>query len=557
MLKERGCIILKAHLFIGPISLVILLIVSGIAFAAKKKETLSHEHTSTQPITQGVPILDSSKKIKNKLIRKDILKLNLAEAINIAINSNRDLQISTLDPYIAQEEKKSTEAVYDPTFFAENNFYKTDRPIHSILDTGTDGSTGKDSLVEDGWNARAGFRKPLPTGGIASLFLEADHLDSNSELVLPNPQYTSRLTLQLRQALLKEFGDKSNKSNIERAGLNVKIAEAQYKKSLGNVLRDVAAAYWRFTYYFQQQDISREAVASGNDIYQRLKSREESGLANLLDIDRAKASIQDRKRSLLMDARNFKTSMDQLKLLIGISPGSETYRAGIVPTEHIINHVSTIDREVALQQAFGARPEILIARLKTEAAEIEKKLAKHKKLPTLDAKASYSFNALGEDVDDTMEDVVISDQGSWGVGLEFEWPIGGRETEADYQKAILKQRKRQMELRQSFEQVGYEVHSTSNKIEELAAEIEATLRATEAYERVLKREGSLFEIDRVDNQRLLDAQDDYYQAQKNTLKSILNLNIALLDLSWAKGTLLDELEIDFRMVSSLSQNTKE
>jgi len=60
-----------------------------------------------------------------------------------------------------------------------------------------------------------------------------------------------------------------------------------------------------------------------------------------------------------------------------------------------------------------------------EIAGIKKALAKHQKLPKLDAKASYSLNSLGDNFSDAINDTYISDDESWEIGLEFEWPWGG------------------------------------------------------------------------------------------------------------------------------------
>lgn len=471
-------------------------------------------------------------------------RLSLQQTLQLALASNRDVQLSTLYPFIAAEDKKVSQSVYDSTLFAENTYYRTHRPIQSLLDNGTDGTTGKDTLLEDGWNARAGVRKAFATGGIASVFIEADHLDSNSELVLPNPQYTSRLTVQFRQALLKEFGDTSNQSNIEKAGINIRIAEAQYRKTLEGVLRDVVVAYWRFTYYYQQLEINRNAVAAAEKIWERLLRRRERGLVSMLDMDRAEAVLADRRRQLLTDTRNYKTAMNQLKLLMGIPHTSAVYTTDLEPSEEIVFPVGDVNEEQVLTRALEARAEVVIAKLRLESITIDKEVANHKKLPTLDATASYSHNALGENVSTTMEETIGDVQASWTVGLEFEWPMGGRGAEAEYQKVVLGQRKRQIELSQVFEQIGYEVHSANSKVSELLQEREVASQAENAYTRVLQREQSRFELAQVDNQRLLDAQDDYYEAQRSSLRAALNLTIALLDLDWAQGTLLEQLHID-------------
>ncbi|WP_028586014.1 TolC family protein [Desulfogranum mediterraneum] len=472
------------------------------------------------------------------------LQLDLKQALQLAIANNRELQVATLYPSIAREAEKSTASIHDSSLFAEGNYYSTDRPIQSKLDNGTDGSSGKDSLLEDGWLARSGIRKPLPSGGTASIYLEADHLDSNSELILPNPQYTSRLTLQLRQALLKEFGDVSNKAKIQVAALNVKIAEEQYRKNLQAVLREVAVAYWRLSYYYHQLQISRGGLRAAEEILEKLASKEELGLAKLLDIDRADSVLQERKLDLYADTRNLKTAMEQLRLLLGFKEASSPYsQAAIEPTETITTKAAPLERSAALEEALQARPEMAIARLELDASMVEEERNKHTMLPTLDLVASYSRNALGDNnvpIRDTLE----NDQASWSVGLSFEYPLGNNKTEAEYRKAKLQHKRRQLELKKVSEQIGSEIDSADDRIGALTAEITAAAAASRAHQRVLKREASRFELAQIDNQRLLDAQDDYYLAQRNQLRSVLNLNIALLDLSWARGSLLRKLEIE-------------
>ncbi len=475
-----------------------------------------------------------------------LYRLDLAESLQLAIRNNRDIQIGTMFPAIAREAEKSTAAVYDPALFAESNIYKTDRPIQSILDNGTDGTTGKSALREDGWYARTGIRKPLPTGGAASVFIETNNLDSNSELVIPNPQYTSHLTVQLRQALLKEFGDSSNKANIKIATINVKIAEEQYKKNLLDVLRDVAVSYWRFAFYFKQLQISREAVAAAEKICSRLASKKELGLANMLDIDKANAVLQNRRLNQFADNRNYKTAMEQLKLLLGFSDTADVSNTAIVPTEPIINSFGKLDRASTMARAISTRPEMSIARLEINSAETDKQLARHKQLPTLDAIASYTHNALGDDFGTTVTDTVDENQASWSIGVEFEFPLGGQKSAADFRKASLIHNRKQLELSKVQEQIGFEISSAIAKIEELSAEIKAADAATSAYQRVVQREKTRFEINKIDNQRLLDAQDDYYQAEGNALRTALSLNIAILDLSWAKGVLIEDLHIDLQ-----------
>lgn len=152
---------------------------------------------------------------------------------------NRDLQLAMLAPLVAETELQISKTVYDPSLFGDTRYYDSKRPIQSLLDTGGDGTDGETSLTEEGWVSETGVRQPLPTGGNAMLSYEADNLENNSELTIPNPQYTSRIKLELRQSLLKGFGDKANQSEIDLATIALDQSQAEYRKELSlSVQRD-------------------------------------------------------------------------------------------------------------------------------------------------------------------------------------------------------------------------------------------------------------------------------------------------------------------------------
>lgn len=472
--------------------------------------------------------------------KKSTIKLGISETVKLAVTGNRDIQIATFYPAIATEELKSSQSVYDPALFAENNIIRTERPIQSILDNGT---AGEEIFSEHRWDARAGVKQPLPTGGIASVYVDVDHLNSSSDLVIPNPQYTSRLTFQVRQALLKEFFDRSNRSAIEIADINLDIANAEFHKIFSGTIKDVASSYWLFAYYYKQLDISRSAVVDAEDISNRIRVRNEKGLSGQLDVDRAISAVQDRKRRLIADRIKYETTMDQLKLLVGMSPSSPDFRADIIPVEELKAYGIALDKSMIVQEALKLRPEYLVADKKMKAAKIRKKLAQHQKLPKLDAKASYSFNSLGSDFNESFDDTYLSDEASWAVGLEFEWPIGGRKSAAQYRKMVYEYEQSQAELNKTIEQITYEINSAINEIEQTWDEIDAAGEARDAYSRVLEREETRFEMAKINNQGLLDAQDDFYESERNRVRALLNFNLSLLKLKWAKGSLAEDFGV--------------
>ena len=168
------------------------------------------------------------------------------------------------------------------------------------------------------------------------------------------------------------------------------------------------------------EEISREAVATASEVISRIETRNEQGIANLLDLDRARSSYQDRLVRQVTDEKQSHVTLDQLKLVLGISPMSSDFFASIVPTEPFLETISLEDRTSVVKLALSRREELDIAKQAVASAEVKAKLATHLKMPTLDARASYALNGLGEDFNDSFDTTFSENQDSWDVGFVLE-----------------------------------------------------------------------------------------------------------------------------------------
>jgi outer membrane protein len=479
-----------------------------------------------------------------------IIEFSLQQVMQIALADNKELQISQLVPAVAELDQSISRTAYDPTFFTDTGYFDTNRPIQSLLDTGRDGTEGDDSLKQRGWDSQAGIIQPIPTGGDLSLKYEADHLDSNSDLTIPNPQYTSRVRIELRQSLLKGFADPANTSRIELSDIGYSQAVAEYQQSINDVLKELSLYYWRYKYYHQLEQISIAAVDDVEEILQRLQTRFEQGLANQLDLDRTVASLQDNKLRLLADRKLAQTTLNQLKEVIGISPVSQLFLIDFIPSEPFLETVTVPERKVLLETAKTRRGEIARSHQAVSAASVRLRLAEHLQLPTLDARTSYSLSGLGDELGDAFDGSLTSDNPSWDVGLFLEWPIGGRKASLEAQKSSLALRREEIKYLKILQQVAYEVNTYYGDVKLSEVEVTTALKAQEAYGKVLEHDRTLFEISRINNRRLLDSQDEHSIAQRKYLRRLLDLNISLLRLQWSQGLMSEHFELQQPIASN-------
>ena len=129
-----------------------------------------------------------------------------------------------------------------------------------MLDTG---SIKRDVLLENRWFFTAGTKKLLPSGTAVSLYQEVDHLNSNSEFVVPDPQATSRLILEVSQPLLKGFWDRNNRAIISIARLNVGISNEEFLTTVMDVVAEVGKVYWQLVMQKQAEYIAAGDLGDG------------------------------------------------------------------------------------------------------------------------------------------------------------------------------------------------------------------------------------------------------------------------------------------------------
>lgn len=472
------------------------------------------------------------------------IEINLRQAMQVTLSQNRDLQLAMLAPSVAETELEIAKTVYDPSLFSDARYYDSERPIQSLLDTGSDGTDGVESLTEEGWVSETGVRQPLPTGGNATISYEADNLENNSELTIPNPQYTSRVKLELRQSLLKGFGDRANKSEIDLATIALNQSQAEYRKELSDLLKEMTLYYWRYSYYYQLEKMSGEAIDAAVEVLGRVETRSEQGIGNLLDLDRARSSVEDRRLKYLGDKRLAQTTLEQFKQILGIAVLSPYFHSTFIPTEPFIKTFVLPDLNQIQRTALTRREEITISKQEFKSALTKLKLAEHLELPTLDARTSYTLNGLGEEYGDSVDSSLSDGKNSWDAGLFLEWQIGGRKSSLEARKAMLGARQAKLEYKRNVEAITYEVSSLHKEASLSMEEVEAAKRAKDAYAAVFKRENALYDISRIGNQRLLDSQDEYFDAERAYVKAVLGLNLVALKLQWVQGLFLETFGIE-------------
>ena len=472
---------------------------------------------------------------------KGEVRLTLLGTLALAMRHNPDVQIAGYDPLLAEADLIHAEAVFDPSIFWSNNFNRTSRPIQSQLDTG---SLRSSALAEDRWAARYGLKQRALSGGTFSLYQEMDYLESSSHLVVPNPQYTSRLSAELSQPLLKGFGDPDNRAAIRIATLSSAVTLQDFRQKVMEVATQTIAAYWQLAIDREVVRVARETAEMAREVLRREEVRRKQGLSNELSIARAASALATREAELVRTENRVRAGSDRLLYLVHAPDLRLESDATIIPADTPRFFLVDVDRSASMARALVRRPEIERLRRAIEANQIRVDAADRARLPKLDAVLRYTMNGLGRNLGGAMEMIDPGNHLSWTAGLEFELPIGNRTADSDHAKRRVEYEQTLLKAEQTADQVMEEVSLAVRAVLQGRDEVEATSKAVTAARQAVAGENVRYELGQVTNEELLRAQDTLASAERDHLQAVLNFNLALAELERTQGTLMEDHGIE-------------
>jgi len=245
-------------------------------------------------------------------------------------------------------------------------------------------SSVENIVMEDTGVVQTGLRKPLPTGGSLSTYLETRYenlIDAEFSRTYRN---IFAPTIEIRQPLLKNLGSQKEKTAIKIANLQASISEEEFRQKVIEIATKVSRAYWQLYLYRALVKIDLENLDMAEEVYRRETVRLSQGISQPLDVERARSNAQARRSTLLQSQQRFQVVMDQLKLLLNRSNVTIDSRTDVIPVEDPQLEPIEVDQTKIIDSALAGRPEIKKAAQELKIRKFEEELSAHQRLPNLD-----------------------------------------------------------------------------------------------------------------------------------------------------------------------------
>jgi outer membrane protein TolC len=286
-------------------------------------------------------------------------------------------------------------------------------------------------------------------------------------------------------------------------------------------------------------DVRRNQYEYASQNLSMVKRRVAEGLTAAVEINRAEIGVADRMEGLIVAETNLKLAQRQLQFLLNDLPEHNQSTQLWVPSTDPNLVKYAFDREKLLKDALDSRIELLEQELRLSADQLQIDYLQNQTLPmfTLD----YQYGALsraGGRLGNIGQDLFNGQYDDWSIGLKFEMPVSNEARKAKLDKAIAQRMQRLSNRTLQTLTVKREIYDTLDKVEQnwqrILAARQQVLIAGNNYEAELKQ----FKEGLRTMTEVLETLTRLGEAQLKEIRAINDYQIALIDLTFATGTVL-------------------
>jgi outer membrane protein TolC len=316
--------------------------------------------------------------------------LPLAEAIEMALSNNKDIESSFIDREVARFSLKAARGAYDLKLSVQSPFIRSITPMGSVLGGASDGK-----LLQREVSVVPQLNGNIPwTGGSFGLSFSSKRTYTNNTFATLNPQYPSSLSLSFTQPLQRGLRFDSNRQRIEVARRNVTLSDEQFRQRVTEIVTQTAKAYWDLVYTVQNLDVQRIAAETAKRQVESNRRMMEQGLMAPIDIVEAETQMAQFEQNAFTAQASLTAAENSLKALILPDRTSPLWSNKLIPiTEPELAPPDMLLGD-ALKDALAGRPELEGVKIAAEINQTNLRYYRDQAKPQVDLVASYMSSGL-------------------------------------------------------------------------------------------------------------------------------------------------------------------
>jgi outer membrane protein len=473
--------------------------------------------------------------------------LTLQEYRQRVVQRNESIQMRLLEFEANQRKLKAEQGIFEPELFGSYS-HEANKRENTVLEQRSE--LGADIFDERNNIYMGGIEGLVPTGARIRLGYTLRDLRNNLQNEpsffsrgATNGEFQTFFGASITQPLLKNAGFTATLAGVRIAAFGSDIAFQDYRRQMMLIISSAEAAYWNLYLAQEQVRFFQDSVKTAEKILEDTRSRLQAGRSAELEVLEAEAGMALR-RSRLSEAEQ--------KLYDAVNRAITFYSETVMSTNRLIR---AAEQPKAAQPppsmfepwraAFENNPDYLIQRGKVLAEYVRVGYARNQRLPELNLRGSYGLNGLGETPGASWDDIERQDFPSWAIGLELRVPLaGGIKSANELAAARLRRQEALVGLKEIETQLANGMDTAIQKMRSARANAQSYQTVIDFNQSLLNSALQRLEVGRVESRKVLDIEEDLFEARISQVEALVNCERAELELQMLEGSVLKRRDLE-------------
>ena len=505
--------------------------------------------------------------------------LTLQEAVAMALENNRDIEIERLNVQMNEFDLKAARGVYDPTLNTSLFYDRRTTPVASLL---AGGANGKLKTTDFSGTAKITQRLPWQGGSVQATF-DQNRATTGNLFYSLNPQFTSSLNIEFTQPLFRNRKIDAERRQIRIAKRRLDLSDSQFRQRAIEIISQVERAYWDLVFARRDEEIKRESVELARTQLEHNQRLVAQGTLAPVDVVSARVEVERRTDEAEAAVEAIQRAENALKSLMLAS--GEMWNAELAPVEQPqLDPSASLPFDDALKLAFKNRPEMEQYRLRGELNKVDVDYFRDQTKPQIDLIAGYgAFGLAGKErtaanpitasqeqlfarvnqlsqlaglsqlppfafgpapekfiggYGQSLGNLFGNDYRAWRVGVSINLSLGNRTAKAHLGRALVESKQIDAERQRAEQLIEVEVRNALQAVETARRRVEAAKSSRANAELQYTSERRKFDAGQSTNYFILDRQNALSAARGRELKALTDYTKAAAELQRAMSTTL-------------------
>lgn len=500
--------------------------------------------------------------------------LTMREAIAMALENNKDIEVTRHNVKIAEFDLQAARGVYEPRFTGQTFYERSTVPNVSIFSINP--TTTQGSFVGNG-----GIRGYVPKfGTVLDATFNNQRVTTDNPISILSPQYNSSLNLSITQPIFRGRSFDQSRRTIEIAKRNLSLTDTQFRQRTIEIITNVQRAYWDLAYALRNLQVQRDGVRDAKDQLEHNRRLVDEGQLAPIDVVAAETQVANFEQSVY-DALNTVTQAENaLKNMIAPNRTDGLWSESVTPVDPVDLDAPRTTLTDALQAALENRPELELNKVQKDINSIDQRYFKEQGKPQIDLVASYSSSGIGGTQNPDFRSpfplpcqtdpnspacrqqqenlaaltgnpysgIFSNKYPTYRVGVQFNLPLFGDKTSrAQYGRSLVEGQRLDTQREQLEQNIEVDVRNALQAVRTAEARLRSAAIARENSVKQYESEQRKLDEGQSDIYKVLERQTALSTARSNELRAQTELNKSIAELQRATGNSLKANNVEARL----------